>query len=57
MWTDNLDKRNAGLVQHHLERLLEIDEDCNYLGGAEFHDLRKLLMVIRDYRKYYLIKQ
>lgn len=56
MWTDTLDKWNAGLVQRHVERLLEIDDKVNYLNPTEYNALCDLLNDVKEYRKTFLPK-
>lgn len=50
MWTDSLNKRNAGLVKRHVERLLEIDDKVNYLNPTEYNALCELLYDVTVYR-------
>lgn len=53
MWTDSLDKRNAGLIQEYVERLLEIDDKVNFLNPSEYNELSGLLIEIKEYRKQF----
>lgn len=50
MWTDSLDKRNAGIVQVHIERLLEIDDEVNFLNPTEYNVLCELSYDVKVYR-------
>lgn len=49
MRTDTLDKHNASLIQHHLERLFEIDDKVNFLNQSEYNELSDLLIEIKEY--------
>lgn len=50
MWTDSLDKHNAGLVQEYVERLLEIDDKVNFLNPTEYNVLCELSYDVKVYR-------
>ena len=51
MWTSHLNKRDADLIQHHLERLFEIDYKVNFLNPTEYNELCDLLNDVKEYRK------
>lgn len=56
MWTDALDKRNAGLVLEYVERLLEIDDKVNFLNPTEYNVLCELSYDVKCYIKELLTK-
>lgn len=51
MWTNKLDKRNAGLVQHYLERILEMNDKIDFLWAFEFIVLKRFLDDVKYHRE------
>lgn len=57
MLTSNISERDAGIIQHHLECLLKLDYEINYLWTSESHCLSKLLKDITEHRNFISIKK
>lgn len=51
MWTDTLNKLDAFIIRHHVERLLKIDDKINFLNPTEYNALCELLYDVKEYRK------
>lgn len=57
MWTDTLNRRNAYLIQHHVERLLEMDDKFDVLNPTEYNALCEILFDVKYYRENVLNKK
>ena len=56
MLTSNISERDAGIIQYHLECLLKLDHEINYLYGSAFLCLSELLKDITEHRNFISIK-
>lgn len=56
MWTNNLDERNAIIIQHLVDLLLDIDDKVGFLNPTEYNALSEILNDVKEYRAKFSTK-